>query len=78
MDPVHKLVTRRFKELRSQGVSTQEAMKRARGEFQPSEEHELDPGSKGTYVRAFLRDRYSGSRLFATVLQNMPVYCNVY
>lgn len=54
MDPVHQLVTRRFKELRSQGVSVQEAMKRAREEFQPSEESDLDPGSKGGFVRPFV------------------------
>lgn len=46
MDSVHQLVTRRFKELRSQGVSVQEAMKRAREEFQSSDESDLDPGSK--------------------------------
>jgi len=46
MDQVHQLVTRRFKELRSQGISTQDSMKQARDEFQPSEEHELDPGTK--------------------------------
>lgn len=51
MDPVHQLVTRRFKELRSRGASVQEAMKRARNEFQPSEEFDLDPGSKGGFVR---------------------------
>lgn len=51
MDPVHQLVTGRFKELRSQGVSVQEAMKRARNEFQPSEQYNLDPGSKGGFVR---------------------------
>lgn len=46
MDPVHQLVTRRFKELRSQGVSVHQAMQKARAEFQPSEDHELDPASK--------------------------------
>jgi len=46
MDPVHQLVTSRFKELRSQGVSVQEAMKRARNKFQPSEQYNLDPGSQ--------------------------------
>lgn len=48
MNPVHQLVTRRFKELRSQGVSAHEAMQKARAEFQPSEDHELDPASEGT------------------------------
>jgi hypothetical protein len=48
MDPVHQLVTRRFKELRSQGMSTQEAMMQARDELMPSEENEMDAGSKGT------------------------------
>jgi hypothetical protein len=54
MDPVHQLVTRRFKKLRSQGVSEKEAMKRARNEFQRSEEYDLDPGSKGGFVSPFV------------------------
>mmetsp|Transcript_3929 Transcript_3929/g.4360 ORF Transcript_3929/g.4360 Transcript_3929/m.4360 type:complete len:142 (-) Transcript_3929:539-964(-) len=45
MDQIHQLVTRRFKELRAKGISTQDSMKQARDEFQPSE-HEMDPGTK--------------------------------
>mmetsp|Transcript_10865 Transcript_10865/g.23015 ORF Transcript_10865/g.23015 Transcript_10865/m.23015 type:complete len:143 (+) Transcript_10865:139-567(+) len=44
--PTHKLVTNRYKELRSQGVSAQEAMKRAQDEFHPSDEKVLESGSK--------------------------------
>ena len=44
---VHKLVARRFKELRLQGLSTQEAMKQARDELQPSDDLEPDAGSQG-------------------------------
>jgi len=46
MDPAHQLITRRFKELRSQGASVQEAMERAREDFESPEEYDLDPGSK--------------------------------
>ncbi len=44
-DTVHQRVTRRFKELRKEGVAVQDAMKRAREEFQPPDD--LDAGSKG-------------------------------
>lgn len=44
-DTVHQRVTRRFKELRKEGVPVQEAMKMAREEFQPPDN--LDAGSKG-------------------------------
>ena len=53
MDPVHQLVTKRFKQLRSQGVSVQEAMKRAREEFQPSEKFDRDPATEGRLVYPF-------------------------
>ncbi len=44
-DTVHQRVTRRFKELRKEGVPVQEAMQRARMEFQPPDN--MDAGSKG-------------------------------
>ena len=44
-DTVHQRVTCRFKELRKEGVAVQDAMKRAREEFQPPDD--LDAGSKG-------------------------------
>ena len=53
IDPIHQLVTRRFKELRKQGAPVQEAMKRAREEFQTSEDRYLDPASKGEFVHTF-------------------------
>ena len=53
MDPVHQRVTKRFKQLRSQGVSVQEAMKRAREEFQPSEKFDRDPATEGRLVYPF-------------------------
>jgi hypothetical protein len=43
---VHRMVTHRFKELRSQGKSTQEAMQQARAEFQPSDNYEPDVGTQ--------------------------------
>ena len=67
MDPVHQLVTRRFKELRSQGMSTQEAMTQARDELMPSEENEMDAGSKGTcmlYRTSFFRNHIFVSLFF--------------
>lgn len=44
-DDIHQLVTNRFKELRSHGVCTKDAMHQAREELQPSEENE-DAGRK--------------------------------
>jgi hypothetical protein len=67
MDPVHQLLTRRFKELRSQGMSTQEAMTQARDELMPSEENEMDAGSKGTcmlYRTSFFRNHIFVSLFF--------------
>jgi hypothetical protein len=43
---IHKLVTQRFKELRAQGICTQNAMKQARAELQPGDEVEMDVGSQ--------------------------------
>lgn len=43
---IHKLVTKRFKELRAQGKCTQDAMKQARAELQPGDEAEMDAGSQ--------------------------------
>lgn len=51
MDTVHQLVTRRFKELRKQGVPVHEAMTRAREEHQPST-GEMDPASQGGFCRS--------------------------
>lgn len=42
---IHKLVTKRYKELRAQGKSTQQAMEQARAELQP-EQTDADPGSQ--------------------------------
>ena len=41
---VHNQVSKRFKELRAQGMSTKEAMQQARRELQPKED--LDVGSQ--------------------------------
>ncbi|KAL3925277.1 MAG: hypothetical protein SGILL_000518 [Bacillariaceae sp.] len=43
---VDKLIRRRYKELRSQGKSTEEAMQQAREELQPSDIHEVDAGAQ--------------------------------
>jgi glycogenin glucosyltransferase len=43
---IQKLITKRYKELRKQGKSTQEAMQQARDELQPGEDREIDPGSQ--------------------------------
>ncbi len=58
MNTAHQLVTRRFKELRKQGVPVQEAMTRAREEHQPST-GDLDPASQGGFCRSVCSIRNS-------------------
>lgn len=43
---IHKLISRRFKELRAQGLSAREAMQQAQSEFQVPESEDVDAGTK--------------------------------
>jgi lipopolysaccharide biosynthesis glycosyltransferase len=43
---LHKLIGKRFKELRAQGKSGKEAMQQAREEYQQGDDAEIDPGSQ--------------------------------
>ena len=43
---IHKMITKRFKELRSQGYSSEDAMKQARDELAPSDDYEPSPGTQ--------------------------------
>ena len=43
---IHQMVTKRYKQLRSEGMSIEDAMKQAREELQPSDDFEPDVGTK--------------------------------
>jgi hypothetical protein len=43
---IHQMVTKRYKQLRSEGLSIEDAMKQAREELQPSDDFEPDAGTK--------------------------------
>lgn len=75
IDTAHQLVTRRFKELRKQGVPIQEAMTRAREEYQPSE-GDLDPASQGAFVIPFATFRNLGAGLDCTMCITIWSYWN--
>jgi hypothetical protein len=43
---IHQMVTKRYKQLRSEGLRIEDAMKQAREELQPSDDFEPDAGTK--------------------------------
>ena len=43
---IQKLITKRYKQLRKEGMSTHEAMQKARNEVQPGDDQEMDVGSQ--------------------------------
>jgi len=81
MTAPHQDVARRFKELRSQGLSTQEAMKRARDECEPSSGTHPDARKQGAKFGSIRFDsirfdtiRYDSIRYDSILLDAMLCY----